>query len=77
MQLRTLVAVFLLSALVLLAGPAAATFRKPPFNGSIFGKRGAPDQARSMAEVDTTANTMNALCAVATEACNGWYSADN
>lgn len=49
MHLRALVVVLALAALLLLASPAAATFRKPPFNGSIFGKRGSPDQPRSMA----------------------------
>lgn len=49
MQVRALLVVLVVAALLLLAGPAAATFRKPPFNGSIFGKRGSPDQARSMA----------------------------
>jgi hypothetical protein len=32
----------ILLALLMLAHLATATYRKPPFNGSIFGKRGSP-----------------------------------
>ncbi|XP_047741574.1 neuropeptide SIFamide-like [Hyalella azteca] len=50
---------------LLLQVTQGARYRKPPFNGSIFGKRGAPftlDDAPPMASV----------CRVALEACAAW-----
>jgi hypothetical protein len=41
MQKRGVATCLLLLAVLLLAEFATAAFRKPPFNGSIFGKRGS------------------------------------
>ena len=40
MQKHSVATCLLLLTVLLLAELAAATYRKPPFNGSIFGKRG-------------------------------------
>jgi hypothetical protein len=40
MEKRSVATCLLLLAVLLLAEIATATYRKPPFNGSIFGKRG-------------------------------------
>ncbi|KAB0805218.1 hypothetical protein PPYR_02188 [Photinus pyralis] len=44
-----------------------ATYRKPPFNGSIFGKRGIT------AEYDNANKALSALCEIAFDACQPWY----
>ncbi|KAJ3649200.1 hypothetical protein Zmor_020955 [Zophobas morio] len=49
--------------------PSEATYRKPPFNGSIFGKRGATS------EYDSTGKALSAMCEIASEACQAWFPA--
>ncbi|KAK4884776.1 hypothetical protein RN001_001047 [Aquatica leii] len=44
-----------------------AAYRKPPFNGSIFGKRGVA------AEYDNANKALSALCEIAFDACQPWY----
>ncbi|XP_049882431.1 neuropeptide SIFamide-like [Pectinophora gossypiella] len=44
-----------------------ANYRKPPFNGSIFGKRG------NVVEYDSTGRALNALCDIAMETCQAWF----
>ncbi|XP_044265653.1 neuropeptide SIFamide [Tribolium madens] len=44
-----------------------ATYRKPPFNGSIFGKRGAT------IEYDSASKALSAMCEIASEACQTWF----
>ncbi|KAK9886633.1 hypothetical protein WA026_017556 [Henosepilachna vigintioctopunctata] len=44
-----------------------ASYRKPPFNGSIFGKRG------NTLEYDTAGKTLSAMCEIASEACQAWF----
>ncbi|KAF4528692.1 hypothetical protein B566_EDAN015505 [Ephemera danica] len=46
------------------APDALHAYRKPPFNGSIFGKRSEPEAA---------GRTLAALCEVAAEACSVWF----
>jgi hypothetical protein len=41
MHKRSVATCVILLAVLLLAELATATYRKPPFNGSIFGKRGS------------------------------------
>jgi hypothetical protein len=41
MHKRSVATCVILLAVLLLADLATATYRKPPFNGSIFGKRGS------------------------------------
>ncbi|XP_017769590.1 PREDICTED: neuropeptide SIFamide [Nicrophorus vespilloides] len=43
-----------------------ATYRKPPFNGSIFGKRGN-------IEYDSAGKALSAMCEIASEACQAWF----
>ncbi|CAH0599854.1 unnamed protein product [Chrysodeixis includens] len=63
--MRFILALFF-AAVVLCLHNADATYRKPPFNGSIFGKRG-------VVEYDTTGRALSALCEIATETCQAWY----
>ncbi|XP_019881334.1 neuropeptide SIFamide [Aethina tumida] len=44
-----------------------ATYRKPPFNGSIFGKRGSTN------EYDSASKALSAMCEIASEACQTWF----
>ncbi|EDW61556.2 neuropeptide SIFamide [Drosophila virilis] len=60
----TLLLVTIIVAAILLHSSEAA-YRKPPFNGSIFGKRNALDY--------DNAKAMGAVCEVAVEACQGWF----
>ncbi|XP_071439220.1 FMRFamide-related neuropeptides-like [Hetaerina americana] len=61
-----------LVALALLSGSAdASSYRKPPFNGSIFGKRGNG----ASADAESRAVAFSALCEVALEACSSWMPA--
>uniref|UniRef100_T1IZI5 SIFamide n=1 Tax=Strigamia maritima TaxID=126957 RepID=T1IZI5_STRMM len=53
-------------AICLVVDVTSANYRKPPFNGSIFGKR-APE--------DSTAEKLFAMCAIATDACSQWFPA--
>ncbi|CAB3372219.1 Hypothetical predicted protein [Cloeon dipterum] len=59
-------AVILVVSLVLMVCYPADAYRKPPFNGSIFGKR---------AEPEGTARTIFSLCELASEACTSWFPA--
>ncbi|XP_077292439.1 uncharacterized protein LOC143915605 [Arctopsyche grandis] len=72
-MLKTTVCLLLVALLVLtLSSEAEATYRKPPFNGSIFGKRGNP------ADFDTVGKALSAMCEIANEACQSWFpSQDN
>ncbi|XP_053621286.1 neuropeptide SIFamide [Plodia interpunctella] len=63
-KMRTFV--FLFVAILCLAHTIEATYRKVPFNGSIFGKRG-------VVEYDSTGKAMSALCEIASETCQAWY----
>ncbi|XP_071453537.1 neuropeptide SIFamide-like [Hetaerina americana] len=62
--------VVVLVALALLSGSAgASSYRKAPFNGSIFGKRSSGTSA-DVAESRVAAYP--SLCEVALEACSSW-----
>ncbi|XP_065167928.1 neuropeptide SIFamide [Atheta coriaria] len=71
MMASNLTKVFLVIAFALLiAGmldQAEATYRKPPFNGSIFGKRGLNQ------DYDAAGKTLSAMCELASEACQAWF----
>ncbi|XP_034478440.1 neuropeptide SIFamide [Drosophila innubila] len=60
----TFLLITIIVATILLHSSDAA-YRKPPFNGSIFGKRNALDY--------DNAKAMNAACEVAVEACQSWF----
>ncbi|GBP44767.1 SIFamide-related peptide [Eumeta japonica] len=53
-------------ALFALIETGEANYRKTPFNGSIFGKRGT-------AEFDATPKALSAMCEIAAEACSPFY----
>ncbi|XP_026736928.1 neuropeptide SIFamide-like [Trichoplusia ni] len=63
--MRFILALFF-AAVIFCIQNAGATYRKPPFNGSIFGKRG-------VVEYDSTGRALSALCEIATETCQAWY----
>ncbi|XP_012251885.1 SIFamide-related peptide isoform X2 [Athalia rosae] len=43
-------------------------YRKPPFNGSIFGKRSG-----TAIDYENTGRALNAMCEIASEACGSWF----
>ncbi|GAB0093354.1 Neuropeptide SIFamide [Sergentomyia squamirostris] len=49
---------------------AEGTYRKPPFNGSIFGKR------NSVVDYDSGGKALSAMCEIALEACGAWFPQD-
>nr|C0HKV8.1 RecName: Full=Neuropeptide SIFamide; Short=SIFa; AltName: Full=TYRKPPFNGSIF-amide; Flags: Precursor [Agrotis ipsilon] len=64
--MRFIVALCLFAIVMCIIHKAEGTYRKPPFNGSIFGKRG-------VVEYDTTGRALSALCEIASETCQAWY----
>ncbi|XP_034941597.1 SIFamide-related peptide [Chelonus insularis] len=44
-----------------------AAYKKPPFNGSIFGKR-----SYAVADYEAFGRAFSAMCETASEACNAW-----
>ncbi|XP_022907508.2 neuropeptide SIFamide [Onthophagus taurus] len=48
-----------------------ATYRKPPFNGSIFGKRS------STIDYDNAGKALSSMCEIASEACQAWFPAQD
>ncbi|XP_077292436.1 neuropeptide IMFamide-like [Arctopsyche grandis] len=67
-MLKTTVCLLMACLLVLaFTSGTEATYRKPPFNGSIFGKRGSPG------EYDTAGKALSAMCEIANEACQSWF----
>ncbi|KAM7344690.1 neuropeptide SIFamide isoform 1-T2 [Cochliomyia hominivorax] len=59
-----LIVIAFIMAVVMLNSSEAA-YRKPPFNGSIFGKRNS-------VEYDN-AKAVTAMCEIAMEACQSWF----
>ncbi|GJQ87296.1 hypothetical protein Trydic_g14320, partial [Trypoxylus dichotomus] len=47
---------------------AESTYRKPPFNGSIFGKRGT-----SIDYDNGAGKALSSMCEIASEACQAWF----
>ncbi|XP_022204757.1 SIFamide-related peptide [Nilaparvata lugens] len=45
-----------------------AAYKKPPFNGSIFGKRGS-----TIIEYENAGKALSSLCEIASEACSAWF----
>ncbi|XP_055312416.1 neuropeptide SIFamide [Sitodiplosis mosellana] len=48
-----------------------AGYRKPPFNGSIFGKRSG-----NSIDYDASGKAISALCELALETCQSWLPQD-
>ncbi|XP_078053707.1 neuropeptide SIFamide [Augochlora pura] len=46
-----------------------AAYRKPPFNGSIFGKR-----SNTMTEYEFTNRALSSICETVVDSCNMWVS---
>ncbi|XP_074112648.1 neuropeptide SIFamide [Cotesia typhae] len=65
MSLRVIIilAVIALIATVTVEG----AYKKPPFNGSIFGKR-----SNSAADYEALSRTLGTMCEIASETCNAW-----
>ncbi|XP_076180316.1 neuropeptide SIFamide [Ptiloglossa arizonensis] len=59
----------IVAALFVLAVAVDAAYRKPPFNGSIFGKRSS-----TITDYDITNRAMSSICETVTETCNAWLS---
>ncbi|KAJ8925618.1 hypothetical protein NQ315_009462 [Exocentrus adspersus] len=59
------VAIFFACAVITMT---EASYRKPPFNGSIFGKRTGPNN-----EYEGTSKALSAMCEIANEACQSWF----
>lgn len=56
--------------LLVVAVYAEAGYRKPPFNGSIFGKR----SVAMAGDYDVANRALTAMCEVASETCTAWYN---
>ncbi|XP_058829457.1 SIFamide-related peptide [Topomyia yanbarensis] len=63
----TMVLVFLL--VLTISTTTEAGYRKPPFNGSIFGKRSG-----NSIEYEGNAKVLSSMCEIAAEACQTWFS---
>ncbi|XP_076625135.1 neuropeptide SIFamide [Colletes latitarsis] len=59
----------IVAALFVLAVAVDAAYKKPPFNGSIFGKRSS-----TITDYDITGRAMSSICETVTETCNAWLS---
>ncbi|XP_059058910.1 neuropeptide SIFamide [Achroia grisella] len=66
--MRTIITVGFLAMFLCLIQIIEANYKKPPFNGSIFGKR-------ANIEYDSTGKALSALCEIASETCQAWYQA--
>ncbi|XP_063237295.1 SIFamide-related peptide [Bacillus rossius redtenbacheri] len=71
MQRAMLVRVVLAALLLLLAAPAATSAKKPPFNGSIFGKRS--NYVAELRDYESNGRVLSAMCEIASEACASWF----
>ncbi|XP_072750855.1 SIFamide-related peptide [Anoplolepis gracilipes] len=52
---------------VIFAFNVDAAYKKPPFNGSIFGKR-----SNTMTDYEFTYRTLSAICDFMSETCSAW-----
>ncbi|XP_060517751.1 SIFamide-related peptide [Cylas formicarius] len=57
-----------LSVLFYMFSVTEATYRKPPFNGSIFGKRSGLNT-----EYEAASKALSAMCEIANDACQSWF----
>ncbi|XP_024214831.1 SIFamide-related peptide [Halyomorpha halys] len=66
---RALFLSFLVIAFAMLVfDVASASYKKPPFNGSIFGKRAGPPT-----DYETAGKALSTMCEIASEACAAWF----
>ncbi|KAL2713350.1 SIFamide-related peptide [Vespula squamosa] len=66
-SVRFALTIFLVVAILGLT--VEAGYKKPPFNGSIFGKR-----SNSESDAEVANRALSAMCEIASEACNAWLS---
>ncbi|KAK9301408.1 hypothetical protein QLX08_006232 [Tetragonisca angustula] len=57
----------IIAVLFVLAVTVNAAYRKPPFNGSIFGKR-----SNTITDYEITSRAMSSICETVSETCNAW-----
>ncbi|XP_059614325.1 neuropeptide SIFamide [Phlebotomus argentipes] len=70
MSLRLLTLLVIICVFCIAMHSAEGTYRKPPFNGSIFGKR------NSIGDYDSGGKALSAMCEIALEACGAWFPQD-
>ncbi|VVC46169.1 Hypothetical protein CINCED_3A020312 [Cinara cedri] len=68
MNFKSTIVVFLLVVVLMFATDSADGYRKPPFNGSIFGKRSS-----SAPEYENPGKTIYNMCELASDACQTWF----
>ncbi|KAL6429873.1 SIFamide-related peptide [Formica fusca] len=56
-------------AIIMVIFSINAAYKKPPFNGSIFGKR-----SNTVTDYEFTNRALSAICEVASETCTAWMS---
>ncbi|XP_055607707.1 SIFamide-related peptide [Uranotaenia lowii] len=61
--------VLMLVIVLVFSQSTEAGYRKPPFNGSIFGKRNG-----NSIEYEGNAKVLSAMCEIAAEACQTWFA---
>ncbi|XP_063976201.1 SIFamide-related peptide [Diachasmimorpha longicaudata] len=70
-KIKTMVSAWVISAILLIVIIANlsvdAAYRKPPFNGSIFGKRSS-----TASDYEVINRALSNMCEVASETCNAW-----
>ncbi|XP_076230550.1 neuropeptide SIFamide [Nomia melanderi] len=59
----------IVAVVFVLAITVDAAYRKPPFNGSIFGKRSS-----TITDYEITSRAMSSICESVAETCNAWVS---
>ncbi|XP_058459867.1 SIFamide-related peptide [Malaya genurostris] len=60
---------FVLLLVLTISTTTEAGYRKPPFNGSIFGKRNG-----NSIEYEGNAKVLSTMCEIAAEACQTWFA---
>lgn len=82
--------IFLLICVFIVTNAVEAAYRKPPFNGSIFGKRSGNGLGKLtlpnfnkqfyncllIIDYDNNGKAIPALCEIALEACQSWFPQD-
>ncbi|XP_024941474.1 SIFamide-related peptide isoform X1 [Cephus cinctus] len=70
-SIRVILTIFAVLATVAVLSVNAA-YRKPPFNGSIFGKRSST--VTDGTDYEVTGRALTAMCEVASETCSAWFA---
>ncbi|XP_056636465.1 SIFamide-related peptide [Diorhabda carinulata] len=69
-KLQRTLAIFFVVAIVMFGviSSSDAAYRRPPFNGSIFGKRTTGNN-----DFENAGKALSAMCEIASEACASWF----